>query len=172
MAKKKTSKESVSYLEGYIPAGFTPTTSAQEIIQIPPYPDVGVKFAGYSKTARSQGYEINPQIRRTQTGTITGAVTTSITGTRLDPKLKFYAGNLHIDCSTTNGGITLTIHDGATSAGRERARCVLSAGIQHFDIDFSNSPRDFITESLTFVLSGVMGGASDFLSATLIGWAE
>jgi len=59
MAKKK--KDQTNYLDGYIPASYTPAINSQEIKQIPPYPDAGVEYAGFSKTMVNNQYRLNKQ---------------------------------------------------------------------------------------------------------------
>lgn len=68
--KKKTS--SVYPMDGYVPSSYNPATTQQTIKQIPPYPEKGVSFGGYSKRLlQSDQYELRPQIKFHKSGNFT-----------------------------------------------------------------------------------------------------
>ncbi len=170
MAKKKTT---VDYLSGYIPAGFSPTVSQSNVNIIPPYDDRGVSFKVYSKTLRGDGsYELNPQIRRLQNARIGGAVTTSTSGTRIDTKKSFYCAGIHVGFKSTNPQIFVSMYDGSSAASTLKFDFLIFAGQNQFFIDFSNSPREFLSPNLFMNLSGALGGVDDFVEVIMIGWAE
>lgn len=165
MAKKKTSQIA------YTPLSNVNPIPEIQIKSIPPYNDRGIKYQGYSKKNVGNGeYSLYPQIPRIQRAQISGAAGTNATGTRLDLGKKFYASSFHIDCSSTNSGVSVVIGDG--SSAQPRMVFTLTAGVQHFNIDCYDSPREFSNDVLDVTLSGGMGGASDFLDILMIGWAE
>jgi len=69
MAKKK---QTVDYLQGYIPANFEPSVQTAEIVKIPPYEDPSVRYQGYSKRpSQGSNYVLSKQKKVYEAGLIT-----------------------------------------------------------------------------------------------------
>jgi len=169
MAQKKKTKE--TFLNGYIPANvdINPITK-ESIEQIPPYPDGGVRYAGYAKQLLGDGkYKLLRQ-ETVFTSYQSVASTTEVVLLTVPAKRSFYC--THIQFISDNASTVPTIvrlFDGVNAIANAKWQWAILSNEQFLNHDFTNSPRRFDT---SVIIDFDQNTIADYYCINLFGWYE
>jgi hypothetical protein len=173
MAKKKTSREP-DYLAGYIPATFNPGVTAQEILQIPPYDDVGVSFKNYSKDLRGSSYILKRQLTRFYSYALSNSAAGNATIARSNKATHtFYCSGILFQASVNPLSLStyIDIRDGSATEPRARIFTWTAAGVANYIwLDLSSCPRKFVNDIVIHFNAAL--ALTDFVHIELFGWDE
>jgi len=170
MAKKKVVND---YLAGYVPANFTPLVTTEQIKQIPPYPDPGVKFAGYAKVLSSNG---NYDLKKQQTQHTTAYYSNTASGVQPSifdvpaGKTFYMTGICSQHSAVTTVPTAFLLIDGAATLPNARMRVQIGNQVNEQYIDFSGSPRPFNTSIIPYFDAAL--GLTQYVAFDLFGWIE
>lgn len=175
MAKKKQSSEPIP-LAGYIPANFNPVISANSILQIPPYPDKGVRFDQYAKDQKGQGYVLFRQSTRFYSIGLTNQIGPTLYTITRDNKATtiFYCAGIFLQYIGTGQDINdfIDLYDGSAVNPRFRFFVWANTGslVHNVYIDLSNCPREFNSDIVVSIANGLSN--QEFIHLEMFGWDQ
>jgi hypothetical protein len=175
MAKKKTSREPIP-LAGYIPAGFNPSDNIKTILQIPPYPDKGVRFDQYSKDQKGSDYILFRNSTRFYSIALTNQISPTLyTLTRSNKATTvFYCAGIYIQYVGTGNDINdyIDLYDGSAINPRFRFFVWSQTGslAHNVFIDLSNCPREFNSDIVISIANGLSN--QEFIHIEMFGWDQ
>lgn len=140
MAKKKATP---SFMDGYVPASFSPQVTSSEIKKIPPYEDVGVKYQNYSKRPSTNGeYNLSKQTKVYSTNVLTS--TNDFDGYNLNKNQKLNITGVWLSWNVGGAALTDYIYigdwDGSTNTQVVRKLAQLINTTGNVFLDFSSAP--------------------------------
>lgn len=146
------------YLPGYLPSSteldskaFFPTT----INKIPPYPDKGVKFAGYAKELKGNGYMLIPQERVVFNALLDSTAVSFVDCYQVAEGKAFYLTDLIIQKQVSGGTNSLYLTDGVLAGANAVFMDIHSTNDQVHTILHFEVPIKFTTSMrFTILLAG------------------
>jgi hypothetical protein len=171
MATKK--KATTEYLAGYIPANYVPVQiGSEQIKQIPPYPDAGIRYEGYAKVLGSNGiYELKRQETKTNTALYGGIAAGAQLLFTVPAGKTYYINKILIQHAAPSTVPTaLLLSDGVTTATNVKFRVQLTDTSQETFYDFDGCPRGFKTAVYVYFDSAL--SALGFVGIHVFGWLE
>lgn len=171
MATKKKTTSSINYLAGYVPATYNPNITSNEIKQIPPYGDQGVRFEGYFKRLKGNTYELVKQDENSigiGIGTnLAGLGAGSYTINRGHAEQNFIIESLYLSYIQSGVIQSLTIAD---SDGNNSITIRLPTSTGDI-INIPFIPKTFKGQNIIITISLAIP-VNQFISLHLVGWYE
>lgn len=178
MRKKRAAKSEIIPLAGYVPASYTPTIDQQQIKQIPPYEDTGVRYEGYSKQKKNaEEYLLKKQTTRYASILANNSSPSQDNKvTRADNATKnFFCTGLFLQA--TASGISpsyIQVCDVINGVSNVRFNWYYMSPTYREDgiyFDFSALPRPFLGDQINIKVQTALG-AGDYVHVELFGFDE